>query len=73
MQEILKLLHELLPEVTSNQNEELMSSIEKSLHDQSFRLLKFGLDALPTLVQVGPFIRRHIYRRFFSLSVSMFL
>ncbi|XP_057535729.1 E3 ubiquitin-protein ligase UPL4 isoform X2 [Amaranthus tricolor] len=52
VQEILKLLHELLPEVTSNQNEELMSSIEKSLHDQSFRLLKFGLDALPTLVQV---------------------
>lgn len=50
--EILKLLHALLPEATSDQKEEPLSSKEINLLDHPDRLLKFGMDILPTLVQV---------------------
>ncbi|KMS95508.1 hypothetical protein BVRB_007490 [Beta vulgaris subsp. vulgaris] len=50
--EILKLLHELLPEVSRDKKEEILSSTERILLDQPHILQEFGLDILPTLVQV---------------------
>lgn len=60
MHEILKLLHELLPEVSRDKKEEILSSTERILLDQPHILQEFGLDILPTLVQVGLFICWHI-------------
>lgn len=50
--EILKLLHELLPELASDQNQDLLSCKERILLDHPDRFQKFGMDILPTLVQV---------------------
>lgn len=50
--EILKLLHQLLPEAAPDQNEELLSCKERILLDHPDRLQKLGMDILPTLVQV---------------------
>lgn len=50
--EILKLLHELLPEVSRDKNEELLSSAERVWLDHPDSLQKFGVDILSTLVQV---------------------
>ncbi|KAL9235847.1 hypothetical protein vseg_010580 [Gypsophila vaccaria] len=48
--EILKLLHELLPDVA--RGKDALSSKEKLLSDQSHTLQTFGMDIFPTLVQM---------------------
>ncbi|KAL2933844.1 E3 ubiquitin-protein ligase UPL4 [Bienertia sinuspersici] len=52
VQEILKLLHVLLPEVDKDKKEESLSSTERTLLNHPDNLQKFGIDILSTLVQV---------------------